>query len=273
MSSWRRPEFVQEVKETVHPKQFERFKKMFHEPFFLLDVRKECVFRGTTHQEAPDKMVFTVSGSQQTPYLVTLLHRSRAFSCNCLDFRTNCQRNRFVCKHICFVLFRALRKTTCFKELFLDEQLSHHQVDAIFSDEQNYEGASLDNRVSEQDIDEMCSAMMSTSIASPSSSSSSTSLQQPERRRRQQQQRGRLLGLQEASASSTNLDKFKEVRRTPSDDCPICYDTMTLDDPTNPLLGCPDCGNGVHEECVRRWLAHATKKTCVFCRSAVWAAF
>lgn len=51
------------------------------------------------------------------------------------------------------------------------------------------------------------------------------------------------------------------------DECPICY--LPLDDP-NPIVGCPQCKNNLHETCMIRWLSQSSRATCVYCRSTVW---
>jgi hypothetical protein len=59
---------------------------------------------------------------------------------------------------------------------------------------------------------------------------------------------------------------FGVVKRL-GEECPICYCEFVegLE-----VIGCPDCGNGVHRDCMKRWIASAPKKTCVFCRSNVF---
>ena len=66
------------------------------------------------------------------------------------------------------------------------------------------------------------------------------------------------------------LPDFLAVKRPPEpgDDCPVCYCELVAGSGT--LVGCPDCGNGLHAECARRWLAHSPAATCVYCRSTVW---
>ena len=60
---WRQPEFVADVKARVSTDQFERFKKMYHEPFFLINSE-------LTHRRGA--RTFTVSGSTQSTYNVTI---------------------------------------------------------------------------------------------------------------------------------------------------------------------------------------------------------
>lgn len=51
------------------------------------------------------------------------------------------------------------------------------------------------------------------------------------------------------------------------DPCPICYEKFS----DKPILNCPDCKNGVHEDCVKIWLIHSNQ--CCYCRSLVWEDF
>jgi hypothetical protein len=66
--------------------------------------------------------------------------------------------------------------------------------------------------------------------------------------------------------------KVKEDKDIQDDDvCPICYtefDKETVDETT---LQCPDCANLVHWDCMKLWLANASRKTCVYCRSNKWS--
>ena len=78
------------------------------------------------------------------------------------------------------------------------------------------------------------------------------------------------------SSGNSSID-FYEIKREPAldDDCPVCYcalvtTTASTTTSATRLMGCPDCGNAVHEGCARRWIAHAKKPTCVYCRSEVW---
>ena len=63
---------------------------------------------------------------------------------------------------------------------------------------------------------------------------------------------------------------FEKVLRVPSadDECPVCYCLLLWSKKS--LLGCPDCGNGIHQDCAQRWMQHAEVPTCVYCRSTVW---
>ena len=65
--------------------------------------------------------------------------------------------------------------------------------------------------------------------------------------------------------TTTDMPDFGKVARN-FEDCPICYCPGLQGD----VVGCPDCGNGLHGECAKRWLAHSAHATCVYCRSPVW---
>ena len=54
--------------------------------------------------------------------------------------------------------------------------------------------------------------------------------------------------------------------RNIGDDCPVCFDLLHDDHKEN-MRVCLVCANGVHEECMRRWIAHAPRPSCIFCRA------
>lgn len=63
---------------------------------------------------------------------------------------------------------------------------------------------------------------------------------------------------------------------TEEDDCPICYTPLLPDTESNPLRGCPDCGQAVHLGCMTRWVLYSPSRddnSCVMCRSSVWSAW
>lgn len=188
---------------------------------------------------SPDRstssVVFTVSGStQQNHYIVTITESGRV-ACNCMDARLNCATKGCVCKHVCFVVFRVLRMTDTafFTRLALTPEMAVEIHDRCATGRLG---------VHEQELRPTCILAPPTSSARPTSSSSST------------------------------MPDFWTVLRPPEaeDDCPVCYDSLTV---KGPMCGCPDCGKGLHVECARRWLAAAAAKTCVYCRSNVWARF
>ena len=65
------------------------------------------------------------------------------------------------------------------------------------------------------------------------------------------------------------LSKDKEIAE--DDVCPICYTEFVVDGDSSNQLQCPDCRNLVHRDCMRLWLANASRKTCVYCRSSKWS--
>ena len=50
---------------------------------------------------------FTVSGSQRTNYVVTMMS-SGTMACSCMDAAIHCRRKGIVCKHVCFLLYRVM---------------------------------------------------------------------------------------------------------------------------------------------------------------------
>jgi hypothetical protein len=76
-------------------KQKERIAKMYNEPFYLLDIKKE------------DKYIFTISGSTANLYRV-IIHNNR-ISCDCPDGTLWSKKFNCICKHCCFVLIKVLK--------------------------------------------------------------------------------------------------------------------------------------------------------------------
>ena len=62
--------------------------------------------------------------------------------------------------------------------------------------------------------------------------------------------------------------KDYEVKKK-NDMCPICFVDFDDENNNNDLLGCPDCKNTIHKECMEKWLS-VGNTTCVYCRSDKW---
>lgn len=61
------------------------------------------------------------------------------------------------------------------------------------------------------------------------------------------------------------LEIFKPIgMRNIEDDCPVCFNSLKEGDTKK----CPKCENGVHLECVKRWLLN--HNNCVYCRDDIW---
>ena len=61
------------------------------------------------------------------------------------------------------------------------------------------------------------------------------------------------------------LEIFKPINtRNIEDDCPICFNSLKEGD----IKKCPKCENGVHNECIEKWLIK--HNNCVYCRDDIW---
>ncbi len=232
-SSWRDPEFLARVASTVSPPQLARFKKIYTEPFFLMNasIRDNGVMR------------FAVSGSTATQYVLELSPETGRMRCSCKDACMNCHRLGYACKHVCFVLYRVLR---------LDDDLAFFRDELTVSEAHR---AAIAQRIqtganellhppatiTPDEVDRMCDHLAAVRSTGPTI------------RRR--------------------THSFLEVARPPTeaDECPVCYDLLLRHGAE--LRGCPDCGNAIHKLCVDRWLACAARRSCVYCRSTVWSAY
>lgn len=247
--AWRDPEFIASVRSIVSRPQFDRFKRMFSQPFYVLS--------GSVDES---QMRFAISGSERNEYILRIVRSTGSLSCDCRDATGNCHRLGVVCKHMCFLLYRVLRHDDAFAMQTL--RLGASAFDALLprarrvvdrtgdrtGTEDNTrdldveDGVSVPARavLSPWEIDRMCEAMRL--MPRPSDH--------------------RVIQVKRA---------FTAVGRPPEPDseCPVCYDTL-LQLP-NELRGCPSCGQAVHAPCARRWIASAPRATCVYCRSPEWA--
>lgn len=243
---WRTPEFIAAASRAASAAQLSRFKKMYHEPFFLLGTAQ-----ATATAAAGTCVRFTVSGSSQQLYTVTL-RATGELACSCKDSAINTRRLGCVCKHICFVVFRVLRidDPAFLQRLRLSpEDVSSTCVNVLTGvlrvhdhERQPPSGPTI----SAYELDRLCRGITTQT------------------------------DLRDRSPSSPPACDFTTIRRPPTaeDECPVCYMTLlgTPDLLGAPpaLVGCPDCGNAVHRECIARWLHHAPQPSCVYCRSTVW---
>ena len=75
----------------------------------------------------------------------------------------------------------------------------------------------------------------------------------------------RITGGYNLETSHELLEIFKPIgMRNIEDDCPICFNPLKEGD-TNK---CPSCENGVHIECIKRWLMK--HNNCIYCRDDIW---
>lgn len=241
---WRQQAFVQAVSRKVSAAQFARFKKMYHEPFFMLSASSATDSGSGASGSSGSIVRFTVSGSAQATYVLTIT-RAGEVRCSCKDAIMNCRRIGCVCKHACFVLYRVLKRESL--ALFDDGlRLSASEMDAIAAEvasgrmlQMQEQEASAGSRI---DIEALCVRMA----------------------------RGARV---DNTTHATNPPDFMTVARPPGEgaDCPVCYDVLGGDG--GGVRGCPDCGNAVHRDCIVKWIRNAPRATCVYCRSGVWARY
>lgn len=226
---WRRPAFLNAVRERVEPAQFERFTKMLHEPFYLTGVRLQ--FTAT----AGTSVTFSVSGSTRQIYEVRA-GSTGALSCSCKDALMTCRRRGMVCKHVCFVAFRVLQLDDFDFETrrLTDAQLAVAATGALTGFRRRPEDA---RNMTRMEVASLCAS---------------------------------LGALATAEVPTKDRPRFDVVTRE-AEECPVCYDSLAVQSSHGAgVLGCPDCGNGIHTRCMDRWLSTMTRASCVWCRSRVW---
>jgi hypothetical protein len=243
--------------------QFSRFSRIYRESFFLLDASllgdtgvggsgSSGSGSGSDRPRGLRGLRFTVSGSHQTPYTMTL-RADGACACTCMDAAVNCRRLGVVCKHVCFLAYRVARlERTSF--------LGAGGAGGAGGHDAGPAGRFTDAEMRAMEASVTNGAYWAEGL--------------------NQRPSPRALSAAEHFASADAAapragppPDFGTVRRTPcaTDECPVCYDVLVH--PRKPLAGCPDCGNGVHLECAKKWIAHAPRASCVVCRSSVWGLF
>ena len=72
--------------------------------------------------------------------------------------------------------------------------------------------------------------------------------------------------MEKNNFKSEKSEEFKVKKK--DEMCPICFVDFS-DEENEELIGCPDCKNTLHKECMEKWLSIGNT-TCVYCRSDVW---
>jgi hypothetical protein len=232
---------MQNVRRLATAHQLSRFKKVFVEPFFLLGA--EVCEAGSGSGSAERRLHFTISGATQNAYDV-YVHADGRIRCSCMDAATHCARLGCACKHTYFLGYRVMRlerATFVTDGRLLPEELqaaSDSIARGTFWEQGAGRRPDVREALSPTDVDRLCEGMARVTVA-------------------------------RAAAPPDFSRVLRDV--LPGDECPVCYDALSTSG--RRLVGCPDCGNGVHAECIGRWLARAPRATCVYCRSAVWTAY
>ena len=69
--------------------------------------------------------------------------------------------------------------------------------------------------------------------------------------------------------NSVKPSVFENIEKK-GDSCPICYEAVTYN---CKILGCPDCKNTFHKDCIEMWLKTGSNCVCPFCRSSKWKSY
>jgi hypothetical protein len=253
MSGWRSPEFRGSLRRRLNVAQANRMNKLYSDPLYLLETPSLDAGEG-------DAIMFSVSGSTGVPYKVSV-HADGHVGCTCKDSYINARRLNCVCKHVCFVLVRAMG----FTDLTFFSQarglgLSVAEVQRCAEVARNRRSDTTDVSASTSTCD--------ASVYSPVSLSCSSS-----------------------SSSYVFTEPLRDVSDLVDADCPVCYDALieASDEPTSnttlhtlssvdkgpkSLRWCPCCRNAIHTDCIRRWIVNASGSrsapSCVMCRSTAW---
>lgn len=190
-----------------------------------------------------DSLTYRISGSTRTCYTIKLLRDNR-FHCDCPDFRSHARKHGVVCKHVIFLLFRVLKLVDW--NFFRDNRLSVDSRERVHTRSLRF----VNLHRSQLDVIQTSQVREVNDVISSFDSRSAL------------------------THKDNDIEFGIQKDIVEIDDCPICFDSMNPDAPTQlSIVGCPKCKNHVHKHCMMRWLLQATTKMCVYCRSPVWKYF
>ena len=243
--------FIAAVRGGTDAAQFSRFRKLYTEPFYVLEM-------GRADATAAARLVLS-GATPNSRYRLAVLRDGRV-TCSCMDASLNCARLGVACKHACFAVVRVFR---------VGETATRHFLMAEPRQQQQR------LRLRPEDVDVLEARVLlegdglpaASGVDAPSASGSYSRVDGIDALCR---------SFERASVARRPALDFLTLKRPPGhdDDCPVCYaPLLLLVDGESQLRGCPDCGNAVHLGCVRRWLRHAARPSCVMCRSTSWAHF
>jgi hypothetical protein len=117
----------------INYEQNKRINKIYNEKFYFIDFKKNTINNliGTLY----------ISGSTKNVYEIEFYNKNnkKSFACNCPD---NNMRNKYACKHICFVYYKIGRfiDDIFFKFLKLtdeQEKILYDKINNLYNDELN----------------------------------------------------------------------------------------------------------------------------------------
>ena len=103
----------------MNPEQLIRIEKIYNEPLYLLDNKRE-----------PNKLIYKVSGSTNNIYNIQIYINSKKIYCNCPDSKKWARIHNVICKHSCFILIKVL-KLSNYVLFFENYKLSNEQIEEI----------------------------------------------------------------------------------------------------------------------------------------------
>lgn len=173
--------------------------------------------------------IHSVSNDKQSMYV---------WNCNCPDMRVHAKRDKCVCKHVCFMIYKVLK-------LHGDEADKLVKRDPFVMDDEKFcEYASILQSRACNPCDDVVNHDLLKKLAEHDAN--------PKR--------------------SAEMFQPSDQARD-ADMCPVCFDAIQVRDAS--VAMCPDCKNIVHKECMEMIISHnpTSSLRCVYCRSEIWASF
>ena len=321
--SWRSDEFRASLRRTLSPEQQARMSRLYTEPLYLLSSPEPAVSglawdeRRRTEADHDSEhwrvfntpvACFRISGSTGTPHAVSVM-RSGRVQCSCPDARVHARKTACACKHVSFVLVRAMgftdlrffavglrlssdevrscvdaaaRRsgvdvTSMTRPAEREEEENEDEDDEEEEGEEEEEEEEDDEEEEEEEDDIDASPHHRDGRRSGSESYYYYYAELGRRVRILRRTRGEARQT-EARGAPDFVTPGKDLVPE-SDECPVCYATLLddgsvwADEAKRCIRWCPDCRNAIHRDCVERWLTTSPFPSCVLCRSGVWDAW
>jgi hypothetical protein len=177
----------------------------------------------------------SISGSTKNIYKVKIYCNSKTMYCNCPDSKSWARDLNVYCKHSCFVLFRVFKTIFKDKAKICNEKVFNEEQFSIMKEKlTNMSAVGLINYSNTDIVDEELLE--------------------------------KFQNMEKNNFKSEKSEAFKVKKK--DEMCPICFVDFS-DEENEELIGCPDCKNTLHKECMEKWLSIGNT-TCVYCRSDVW---
>jgi len=192
-------------------------------------------------EKQPDLFILSIAGSSRNIYKVTVNEVEKTIHCDCPDHRSWAKKYNCACKHCCFVMFKVCKDTIT--------ETSDFFTNLKFNDE---------------DYEKLGTKLMEKFMFFNSHQFLHQTVEVDETIDLQLLDKFQQIQIGE---SEKPFEPTKELQT--EDQCPICFVQFEEEEEK---VGCPQCKNTLHKECMEQWL-RSGNQTCVYCRSNCWSTY